>query len=95
MTASMSKRQLARNERDLQDLVVSVPGNDRCADCQARNPGSLTPSNLAAEADSNKRMGELERKSQYPQRRPSSTLIAESEARLSRRSTRRQLTLHG
>ncbi|KAF7506350.1 hypothetical protein GJ744_011816 [Endocarpon pusillum] len=39
MTASMSKRQLARNERDLQDLVVSVPGNDRCADCQARNPG--------------------------------------------------------
>ncbi len=68
MTASMSKRQLARNERDLQDLIVSVPGNDRCADCQARNPGSLTPSNstVEAEADCNKRMGELECKIPIP-----------------------------
>lgn len=39
MTASMSKRQQARNERDLQELITAVPGNDRCADCQARNPG--------------------------------------------------------
>jgi hypothetical protein len=39
MTATMSKRQLARNERELQELISSVPGNDRCADCQARNPG--------------------------------------------------------
>lgn len=36
---SMSKRQQARNERELQDLISSVAGNDRCADCQARNPG--------------------------------------------------------
>jgi hypothetical protein len=40
----MSKRQLARNERDLQELISSVPGNDRCADCQARNPGIPPPS---------------------------------------------------
>lgn len=39
MTASMSKRQQARNERELQHLIISVAGNDRCADCQARNPG--------------------------------------------------------
>ncbi|KAL3424542.1 UBA/TS-N domain-containing protein [Phlyctema vagabunda] len=34
-----SKRQQARNERVLQDLVKTVPGNSVCADCQARNPG--------------------------------------------------------
>ncbi|KAM5435864.1 Protein gts1 [Microsporum ferrugineum] len=37
--SALSKRQQARNERTLQDLITSVPGNDRCADCQARNPG--------------------------------------------------------
>ena len=37
--ASLTKRHQARNERALQDLIKSVPGNDRCADCQARNPG--------------------------------------------------------
>jgi len=36
---SLSKRQQARNERTLQELIKSVPGNDACADCQARNPG--------------------------------------------------------
>ncbi|KAI4283412.1 MAG: hypothetical protein L6R38_002187 [Xanthoria sp. 2 TBL-2021] len=35
----MSKRTQMRNERALQDLVKMVPGNDRCADCEARNPG--------------------------------------------------------
>ncbi|KAG9242853.1 hypothetical protein BJ878DRAFT_148143 [Calycina marina] len=35
----MSKRQHARNERALQDLIKSVPGNNVCADCQSRNPG--------------------------------------------------------
>ncbi|KAI9889818.1 MAG: hypothetical protein M1814_004920 [Vezdaea aestivalis] len=35
----MTKRQQARNERALQDLVKIVPGNDKCADCQAWNPG--------------------------------------------------------
>lgn len=39
MVAGISKRQQLRNERALQDLVRSVPGNDRCADCQAMNPG--------------------------------------------------------
>jgi hypothetical protein len=36
--ASISKRQQARNERELQDLL-RVPGNGQCADCGARNPG--------------------------------------------------------
>jgi hypothetical protein len=40
--ATQSKRQQARNERALQELIKTVPGNDRCADCQARNPGMLT-----------------------------------------------------
>ncbi|KAF2810161.1 ArfGap-domain-containing protein [Mytilinidion resinicola] len=39
MAAFASKRQQARNERALQDLIKNVPGNDRCADCAARNPG--------------------------------------------------------
>ena len=39
MAATVSKRQQARNERILQDLIRSVPGNDRCADCSAKNPG--------------------------------------------------------
>jgi hypothetical protein len=39
MTAVMNKRQQVRNERTLQDLIKTVPGNDRCADCGAKNPG--------------------------------------------------------
>ncbi|KUJ11840.1 ArfGap-domain-containing protein [Mollisia scopiformis] len=39
MSGALSKRQQARNERTLQDLIKSVPGNNTCADCQARNPG--------------------------------------------------------
>ncbi|KAH6609531.1 hypothetical protein Trco_002877 [Trichoderma cornu-damae] len=38
MTGTLSKRQQARNEAVLQELVHSVPGNDQCADCHARNP---------------------------------------------------------
>ncbi|KAF3058007.1 hypothetical protein GL218_05858 [Daldinia childiae] len=38
MSGLMSKRQQARNEKVLQDLVHNVPGNNFCADCQARNP---------------------------------------------------------
>ncbi|KAI1157529.1 hypothetical protein F5B18DRAFT_644759 [Nemania serpens] len=38
MAGLMSKRQQARNERALQDLVQSVSGNNLCADCSARNP---------------------------------------------------------
>ncbi|KAI0134643.1 hypothetical protein BJ170DRAFT_591608 [Xylariales sp. AK1849] len=38
MASLMSKRQQARNEKALQDLVYSVPGNNLCADCNARNP---------------------------------------------------------
>ncbi|KAL4815454.1 hypothetical protein BDW67DRAFT_164057 [Aspergillus spinulosporus] len=39
MVTGISKRQQLRNERTLQDLIRSVPGNDRCADCSAMNPG--------------------------------------------------------
>ncbi|KAL8672971.1 MAG: hypothetical protein Q9168_002604 [Polycauliona sp. 1 TL-2023] len=39
MTTAMSKRTQMRNERALQDLIKTVPGNERCADCEARNPG--------------------------------------------------------
>ncbi|KAK4226497.1 UBA domain-containing protein 3 [Podospora fimiseda] len=38
MSGALSKRQQARNEKVLHDLVKSVPGNDICADCSARNP---------------------------------------------------------
>ncbi|KAK3378107.1 hypothetical protein B0H63DRAFT_236840 [Podospora didyma] len=38
MSAALSKRQQARNEKLLHELVHSVPGNNFCADCQARNP---------------------------------------------------------
>lgn len=41
MSGMMSKRQQARNEKALQDLVQNVPGNNMCADCHARNPGML------------------------------------------------------
>ncbi|KAH8820868.1 hypothetical protein F5884DRAFT_850114 [Xylogone sp. PMI_703] len=36
--SALSKRQQARNEKTLQELL-KVPGNNVCADCQARNPG--------------------------------------------------------
>ncbi|WYZ41500.1 hypothetical protein EsH8_V_000395 [Colletotrichum jinshuiense] len=38
MTGVLSKRQQARNEKVLHDLVQTVSGNNFCADCQARNP---------------------------------------------------------
>ncbi|PFH58738.1 hypothetical protein XA68_13298 [Ophiocordyceps unilateralis] len=34
----MSKRHQARNEKILRDLVQSVPGNNRCADCHMPSP---------------------------------------------------------
>ena len=39
--ASITKRQQARNERTLHDLVQRVPGNNTCADCSAVNPGTV------------------------------------------------------
>ena len=39
MASAISKRQQARNERQLQELIHTIPGNDRCADCGAKNPG--------------------------------------------------------
>ncbi|KAJ4344566.1 Protein gts1 [Didymosphaeria variabile] len=39
MASVLNKRQQARNERTLQDLIKNVPGNSVCADCGARNPG--------------------------------------------------------
>ncbi|XWW98785.1 hypothetical protein V2A60_006787 [Cordyceps javanica] len=38
MSGIVSKRQQARNEKQLQELVQTVPGNNICADCYARNP---------------------------------------------------------
>ncbi|KAJ2898111.1 ArfGap-domain-containing protein [Zalerion maritima] len=38
MSGAMSKRQAARNEKALQDLVHKTTGNNICADCGARNP---------------------------------------------------------
>ncbi|KAK3301264.1 uncharacterized protein B0H64DRAFT_429169 [Chaetomium fimeti] len=37
--SALSKRQQARNEKGLQDLLHNVAGNNFCADCQGRNPG--------------------------------------------------------
>ena len=42
----MNKRAQARNEKALQELVKTVPGNERCADCGARNPGNMSLSRL-------------------------------------------------
>lgn len=39
MTFTTNKRQQARHERALQDLITGIPGNNRCADCSASNPG--------------------------------------------------------
>ncbi|KAI2792410.1 hypothetical protein POX_b02447 [Penicillium oxalicum] len=39
MPSIISKRQQLRNERTLAELVRTVPGNDRCADCDALNTG--------------------------------------------------------
>ncbi|KAI1032471.1 hypothetical protein LB505_005148 [Fusarium chuoi] len=47
MSSIMSKRQQARNEKALQDLVQNTPGNNMCADCHARNPGMLQMHNRA------------------------------------------------
>ena len=49
MSTALSKRHQARNERALQELIRTVPGNDRCADCQSKNPGrclSCSPSSM-------------------------------------------------
>lgn len=43
MSSIINKRQQARNERILQDLLKSVAGNDRCADCGTKNPGWPPP----------------------------------------------------
>jgi hypothetical protein len=39
MASALNKRQQARNERALQELIKTVPGNGVCADCGVRNPG--------------------------------------------------------
>jgi len=40
MAGIVNKRQQARNERALQELIKTVPGNDKCAECGAKNPGA-------------------------------------------------------
>lgn len=41
--SGISKRQQQRNEKALGDLIRTVPGNDRCADCDASTPGLYPP----------------------------------------------------
>jgi ribosomal protein L40E len=67
MSSALSKRQQARNERALQDLIKSVPGNNVCADCYAKNPGTARcfPSCVQL-LTSEVRMGQLERTSLQP-----------------------------
>jgi hypothetical protein len=71
MPNGISKRQQLRNEKTLAELIRTVPGNDRCADCDALTPG-LFPSSrqLTLDVDgisvlihtsANYRMGKLER----------------------------------
>lgn len=65
MTSALNKRQQARNERALQELIRTVSGNDRCADCQARNPGRRISFKLCCMGGDDllivtRRMGELE-----------------------------------
>jgi hypothetical protein len=43
MAGIVNKRQQVRNERALQDLIKTVPGNDKCAECGAKNPGTTLP----------------------------------------------------
>lgn len=46
MASALNKRQQARNERALQELIKTVPGNATCADCSAKNPGKGSKSEL-------------------------------------------------
>ncbi|KAJ5580496.1 hypothetical protein N7450_006797 [Penicillium hetheringtonii] len=39
MPNGISKRQQLRNEKALAELIRTIPGNDRCADCDALTPG--------------------------------------------------------
>ena len=67
MSGALSKRQQARNERALQDLIKAVPGNNVCADCQARNPGEtrLRRRRIGHVLTSHDRMGKLECKHDF------------------------------
>lgn len=58
MAGAISKRQQARNEKQLQELIQTVPGNSMCADCHARNPGML-PTHRALNAARNTALTEL------------------------------------
>ncbi|KAH8633458.1 hypothetical protein IG631_12092 [Alternaria alternata] len=53
MASALNKRQQARNERTLQELIKTVPGNGTCADCGARNPGKLCRRMLSGRPNAN------------------------------------------
>jgi len=65
MISGTTKRQQVRNEKALQDLVRSTPGNNVCADCGIANPSwaswsvrSPGPSPLCQPAPPSLSMGE-------------------------------------
>lgn len=64
MAPGPSKREQARNEKTLTELIRTVPGNDRCADCDALTPGSSLQTLIVDPTNSYlNRMGKLERMS--------------------------------
>jgi hypothetical protein len=61
MPTGISKRQQARNEKTLTELIRTVPGNDRCADCDALTPGTSREILIVDHTNSYlNRMGKLE-----------------------------------
>lgn len=61
MAPGISKREQARNEKTLTELIRTVPGNDRCADCDALSPGLSLQTLIVDLTNSDfNRMGKLE-----------------------------------
>jgi hypothetical protein len=70
MVVGLSKRHQFRNEKALYDLIRTIPGNDRCADCQMMNPGGFLfrYNEFYRSNGFSSRMGKLERTCTTPTR---------------------------
>jgi hypothetical protein len=64
MAGALSKRQQARNEKQLTELVQNVPGNNICADCHTRNPGTGLKVSFMRAATSSAQLLTINRSSQ-------------------------------